>query len=232
MQTVLLAMLFAAVFGATWLLTRTLLPGQALRRLQRLSLRQSAPGATATPTNAAVLPLRRSAAASGPWHRLRTMRRRRAAARRFADMLDLLVVCLEAGLGTDAAIARVAVDMAPSAPVLASELQQVARELRAGASREDALRAMAHRTGLAELQTLATVLVQAERFGTGIAASLRVHAADLRLRQRQAAEEKAARLALKMLFPLIFCVFPALLLVLLGPALIQVRQALLPGMGL
>jgi tight adherence protein C len=81
------------------------------------------------------------------------------------------------------------------------------------------------------LRTLASVLVQAERFGTGIAASLRVHAAELRVRQRQAAEEKAAKLALKMLFPLIFCIFPALLLVLLGPALIQVRQALLPGMG-
>jgi tight adherence protein C len=90
---------------------------------------------------------------------------------------------------------------------------------------------MARRTGLAEVQTLAAVLVQAERFGTGIAASLRVHAADLRVRQRQAAEEKAARLALKLLFPLIFCIFPALLLVLLGPALIQVRQALFPGMG-
>jgi tight adherence protein C len=225
MQTALLAMLFAAVFGATWLLSRTLLPDQALRRLQKLTRSQAAPVAAATP------PLRRAAVASGPWQRMCAMRRRRAAARRFADMLDLLVVCLEAGLGTDAAIARVAADMTLSAPVLAAELQQVARELRAGASREDALRAMAQRTGLAELQTLASVLVQAERFGTGIAASLRVHAADLRVRQRQAAEEKAARLALKLLFPLIFCIFPALLLVLLGPALIQVRQALLPGMG-
>jgi tight adherence protein C len=159
------------------------------------------------------------------------VRERRAALRGFADMLDLLVICLEAGLGIDAAIARVATDMTLSAPVLAAELQQAARELRAGASREDALRAMAQRTGIAELRTLASVLVQAERFGTGIAASLRVHAADMRVRQRQAAEEKAARLALKLLFPLIFCIFPALLLVLLGPALIQVRQALLPGMG-
>ena len=220
MQTALLAMLFFAVFGGTWLLVGTLLPGQSVRRMQRLIRRQTAP-----------LPLRRSVGGTGPWRRLRTMRRRRAAARHFADMLDLLVVCLEAGLGTDAAIARVAADMMLSAPVLAAELQQVARELRAGASREEALRAMAGRAGLPELQTLASVLVQAERFGTGIAASLRVHVADLRVRQRQAAEEKAARLALKLLFPLIFCIFPALLLVLLGPALIQVRQALLPGLG-
>ena len=225
MHTALLAMLFAAVFGGAWMLTRALLPDQSLRRLQRMMR----PGPE--PAAAAALPLRRGAGAAGPWQRLRGLRRRRAAARHVADMLDLLVVCLEAGLGADAAIARVAGDMALSAPLLAAELQQAARELRAGASRDEALRAMALRTGLAEMQTLATVLVQAERFGTGIAASLRVHAADLRVRQRQAAEEKAARLALKLLFPLIFCIFPALLLVLLGPALIQVRQALLPGMG-
>ena len=225
MQAALLLMLFAGVFGGAWLLMRALLPDQSLRRLQRLTWRQDAPPASAT------LALRRGAEAASPWRRLRILRRRRIAARQFADMLDLLVVCIEAGLGTDAAIARVAADMSLSAPVLAAELQQAARELRAGASREQALRAMARRTGLAEAETLATVLVQAERFGTGIAASLRVHAADLRVRQRQAAEEKAARLALKLLFPLIFCIFPALLLVLLGPALIQVRQALIPGMG-
>src|SRR6478609_3393545 len=116
MRTVLLAVLFAAVFYGSWLLTRVLLPGQPLRRLdrlQRLSRRQAAPR-----------PLRRTAAAAGPWRRLRTMRRRRAAARCFPDMLDLLVVCLEAGLGADAAIARVAADMTPGAPLLAAELQQ------------------------------------------------------------------------------------------------------------
>ena len=147
-------------------------------------------------------------------------------------MLDLLVVCLEAGLGADAAIARVAADMSLSAPVLAAELQQAARELRAGASREEALRAMARRTGhRPRCSALARVLVQAERFGTGIAASLRVHAADLRVRQRQAAEEKAARLALKLLFPLIFCIFPALLLVLLGPASSRCVRRCCPGWG-
>ncbi len=227
MQITLLLMLFAAVFSATWLLMLTLLPDRKLRRLQQLAGRGLA---TPAPVGGAA-PLRRATETRGAWRRLRTMRERRAALRGFADMLDLLVICLEAGLGIDAAIARVATDMTLSAPVLAAELQQAARELRAGASREDALRAMAQRTGIAELRTLASVLVQAERFGTGIAASLRVHAADMRVRQRQAAEEKAARLALKLLFPLIFCIFPALLLVLLGPALIQVRQALLPGMG-
>ena len=227
MHVALLAMLFAGVFCGTWMLTRALLPGQSLRRLQRLMRSRAAPPEAA----AAAVSLRRRAGAVGPWQRLRAMHRRRAVARHVADLLDLLVVCLEAGLGADAAIARVAADMALCAPLLAAELQQVARAVRAGASRDEALRAMAQRTGLAEMQALATVLVQAERFGTGIAASLRIHAADLRVRQRQAAEEKAARLALKLLFPLIFCIFPALLLVLLGPALIQVRQALFPGGG-
>ena len=223
MHVLLLALLFAAVFGATWLLVRRMLPGAALWRLRQLQA-----GRPALP---APLPLRRQGPAAHPWQRLRSLRRRRAAARSFPDMLDLLVVCMEAGLGTDAAIGRVAADMALTAPVLAAELQRVALELRAGAGKEDALRAMARRTGLAELQALVAVLVQAERFGTGIAASLRLHAAELRQQRRQVAEERAARLALKLLFPLIFCIFPALLLVLLGPAMIQVRQALLAGMG-
>ena len=226
MNALLFGTLFAAIFFGAWMLALALLPQHALRRLQRLDASRASP---ATP--AATVLLRRVDARPGPWRWLRMLRYRRAAARRFADMLDLLVICLEAGLGIDAAIARVAADMTLHAPLLAAELQQVARELRAGAAREEALRAMALRTGLAELHTLATVLVQAERFGTGIAVSLRVHAAELRVRQRQAAEEKAARLALKLLFPLIFCIFPALLLVLLGPAMIQVRQALLPGAG-
>lgn len=220
MALLLSGLLFAAVFGATWRLTRRLLPGSTRQRLQQLR-----PAPPARP------PVLRKAAMVGGWQRLRTIRRRRAASRSFPDMLDLLVVCLEAGLGMDAAIARVAADMTLTAPVLAAELQQVALALRAGAGRAHALGGMARRTGLAELQALASVLMQAERFGTGIAASLRLHAAELRLRRRQTAEERAARLALKLLFPLIFCIFPALLLVLLGPALIQVRQALLPGMG-
>ena len=220
MALLLSGLLFAAVFGATWRLTRRRLPGSTRQRLRQLR-----PAPPASP------PVLRKAAVAGGWQRLRTLRRRRAAARGFPDMLDLLVVCLEAGLGMDAAIARVAADMTLTAPVLAAELQQVALALRAGAGKADALGGMARRTGLTELQALVSVLMQAERFGTGIAASLRLHAAELRLRRRQIAEERAARLALKLLFPLIFCIFPALLLVLLGPALIQVRQALLPGMG-
>jgi tight adherence protein C len=211
--------LFVAVFGIIWLLARRMLPGPGAYRLRRMRL--AAPGGAAL--------IRRREPGPGVWRRLRDRRRRRALAHAFPDLLDLLVVCLEAGLGIDAAIARVSADMALHAPELAAELEQVCLELRAGAGRQAALRAMARRTGLHELHALASVLAQAERFGTGVAAALRQHAAELRLRRRQLAEERAARLALKLLFPLIFCIFPSLLLVLLGPASIQVRQALLSG---
>jgi tight adherence protein C len=213
--------LFAAVFGIILLLARRMLPGPAAYRLRKM--RTAAPGSAAL--------IRRREPGPGPdlLRRLRDRRRRRALAHAFPDLLDLLVVCLEAGLGIDAAIARVSDDMALYAPELAAELEQVSLELRAGAGRQAALRAMAQRTGLHELQALAAVLAQAERFGTGVATALRQHVAELRLRRRLLAEERAARLALKLLFPLIFCIFPSLLLVLLGPAAIQVRQALLSG---
>lgn len=211
--------LFTVVFGIIWLLASRMLPDPAALRLRRM--RAPAP-------RSAALVRRRKAGASA-WRRLSDRRRRRRLAQAFPDLLDLLVVCLEAGLSMDAAIARVSADMALYAPELAAELEQASLELRAGAGRQAALRAMAQRTGLSELQALAAVLAQAERFGTGVAASLRQHAVELRLRRRQLAEERAARLALKLLFPLIFCIFPSLLLVLLGPASIQVRQALLSG---
>lgn len=147
----------------------------------------------------------------------------------FPDALDLLIVCLEAGLALDAAIARVALELAANAPEVSDELQLVTLELRAGSSREKALRNLAARTGVAGIDTLVAMLIQAERFGTSAADSLRVHAEELRTRRRQQAEETAAKVALKLLFPLIFCIFPALLLVLLGPAMIQIYRALLPA---
>jgi tight adherence protein C len=147
----------------------------------------------------------------------------------FPDALDLLIVCLEAGLALDAAIARVARELDANAPEVSYELQLVTLELRAGSSREKALRNLAARTRVAGIDTLVAMLIQAERFGTSAADSLRAHADELRTRRRQQAEETAAKIALKLLFPLIFCIFPALLLVLLGPAIIQISRALLPA---
>lgn len=149
----------------------------------------------------------------------------------FPDALDLMTICIEAGLAIDAALMRVADEMAAVAPVLSEELHLVTLELRAGNSKEKALRNLAMRTGVEDVDMLVAMLIQAERFGTSIANSLRVHSEGLRTKRRQRAEEAAAKIALKLLFPLIFCIFPALLLVLLGPAMIQIYRVLLPTMG-
>jgi tight adherence protein C len=107
----------------------------------------------------------------------------------------------------------------------------VTLELRAGNSKEKALRNLAMRTGVDDVEALVSMLIQAERFGTSIADSLRVHAEGLRTKRRQRAEETAAKIALKLLFPLIFCIFPSLMLVLMGPAMIQIYRVLLPTMA-
>lgn len=146
------------------------------------------------------------------------------------DAVDLMMVCIEAGLGLDAAIARVAQEIRLKSAEMADELYLVGLELRAGASRERALRNLALRTGVEEVDELVTMLVQCDRFGTSIADSLRVHSETLRTKRRQRAEEAAAKIPVKLLFPLIFFIFPALLLVLMGPAIISIYRVLVPVM--
>ncbi|MDO8301246.1 type II secretion system F family protein [Lacisediminimonas sp.] len=151
----------------------------------------------------------------------------------FPDSLDLMTVCVEAGLAVDAAIARIAAEMVTAAPALAEEMHLVTLDLRAGSSKERALRNLAIRTGVEDIDSLVAMLIQAERFGTSIGDSLRVHSDSLRTRRRQKAEEAAAKVALKLLFPLIFCIFPAIMLVLLGPAMMQLFKVLsAPGQGI
>lgn len=149
----------------------------------------------------------------------------------FPDALDLMTVCIEAGLAIDAALMRVADEMRHKSQALSEELHLVTLELRAGASKEKALRNLAMRTGVEDVDALVAMLIQAERFGTSIADALRVHADMLRTKRRQRAEEAAAKIALKLLFPLIFCIFPSMLLVLLGPAFIRIYRVLLPLMS-
>jgi len=145
----------------------------------------------------------------------------------FPDALDLMTVCVEAGLAMDAALARVGNEIGLKSPVLAEELQLVTLELRAGSSKEKALRNLALRTGVEDVDALAKMLIQAERFGTSIGTALRVQSEQLRTRRRQLIEEKAAKIATKLLFPLIFCIFPALLVVLLGPAVLQIMRSVM-----
>lgn len=146
------------------------------------------------------------------------------------DALDLMTVCVEAGLALDAAIARVGQEMRLSSPALADEFHLANLELRAGASREQALRNLALRSGVEEVDALVTMLVQADRFGTSVADSLRIHSESLRTKRRLRAEETAAKIPVKLLFPMIFFIFPSLLLVLLGPAFISIIRILLPTM--
>jgi tight adherence protein C len=144
----------------------------------------------------------------------------------FPDATDLVIVCIEAGLGLDMAIARTGREMAVRSEALADELQLIGTELRMGATRERALRNFARRTGVEEISMFVAMVLQADRFGTSIAESLRIHAESLRLRRRLRAEELAAKIPLKLLFPLIFMIFPSLLLVLLGPSMISVINTL------
>ncbi|MES2299556.1 MAG: type II secretion system F family protein [Pseudomonadota bacterium] len=155
-------------------------------------------------------------------------RRQRELFAAFPDALDLMRICVEAGLGLDAAINRVGDEMRRQSEALYEELHLVSLELRAGAARDQALRNLALRMGLEDVDALVAMLVQAERFGTSVADSLRVHAESLRVKRRLRAEEAAATVPVKLLFPLIFCIFPALLVVLLGPAILSIVRVLLP----
>ena len=145
-----------------------------------------------------------------------------------ADMLDLLVVSVEAGLGLDQAMTRVGQELAFAYPELADELRLINLELRAGKARSEALRNLADRTGVEDLSSLVTMLIQTDKFGTSVAQSLRVYSETLRTKRRQRAEEAAAKTGVKMVFPLVFCIFPAIWVVTIGPAAIRFVNVLFP----
>jgi tight adherence protein C len=140
------------------------------------------------------------------------------------DALDLMVICVEVGLGLDQSLLRVAQELRIVHPELSEELQMVNLEMRVGKTRLDALRELARRTGVDELKSLVAMLIQTERFGTSIAQSLRVFSDDMRTRRRQQAEEMSAKTTVKMVPPLVFFIFPALLVVILGPAIIALMR--------
>lgn len=144
------------------------------------------------------------------------------------DGLDLLVVCVEAGLGLNAAFVKITEEFKLSAPVLSDEFDIVNREMVAGKPRQEALHALAERTGVEDVKSLVAMLVQTEKLGTSLSQSLRVHSDSLRTRRRQRAEEAAAKTTIKLVFPLVFLLFPALFIVILGPGVIQIIRVLLP----
>lgn len=153
-------------------------------------------------------------------------RRQREIQSALPDMLDLLVVCVEAGQGLNQALLRVSQEIASVSPAMSAELDLVNREIRAGASRQDAMRNLGERTDLFDLRSLAAMLIQADRFGTSIGNALRVHAESLRTARRQRAEEAAAKTTIQLVFPLVFCVFPAMFVVVVLPAVLHVLEVL------
>ena len=145
------------------------------------------------------------------------------------DALDLLIVCLEAGLGIDQAISKCAEELSLAYPHLAEELRMVNVEGRAGKPRIEAFKNFADRTKVDDVRALVSMLVQTDRFGTSIAQALRIHADVSRTKRRQRAEERAAKIGVKLVFPLVFCLFPAFYVVTLGPAILKFVEALSPG---
>jgi tight adherence protein C len=149
----------------------------------------------------------------------------------FPDAADLMLVCVEAGLGLDTGLTRVADEMRVKSMALAEELHLTNLEMRAGATRERSLRNLALRTGVEEIGIFASMLVQADRFGTSIGESLRVFSDELRHKRQTRAEEQAAKVPTKLLFPLVACIFPAIIMVIMGPAVIRVVRVILPMIG-
>ena len=161
------------------------------------------------------------------WVRLAIARRQEKITDGFPDALDMMVVCVEAGMGLDQAIKRISDEMKPTHRVISEEFAQMNMELRAGRSRQDAMRNLAARTDVEDVKSLVTLLLQTDKFGTSVANALRVHSDSMRTKRRQRAEEMAAKLPVKMLFPLVLFIFPAIFVVLLGPGAIQIYRVLI-----
>jgi tight adherence protein C len=169
----------------------------------------------------------------GPNEYVRRMaaRRQKNIARGLPNTLDLLVVCVESGLGLDQAILQVSKELEHAHPEISEEFGFVNLELKAGKRRIEALRNLGERTGVEDLRKLVAVLIQADRFGTGVAQSLRAHADFMRVQSRQVAEEKAAKLGVKLIFPIFFCILPSLFVVTVGPVAMRIVRELIPMMN-
>jgi tight adherence protein C len=150
--------------------------------------------------------------------------------RALPDALDLAVVCVEAGLGLDQSLVRIGQELRTVYPALSDEFNLYNLEVNAGKKRSDALRNLGQRTDVDDIRSFAAVLIQTDRFGTSVAQSLRVFAETMRTKRRQRAEEHAAKMSVKMIPPLVLFIFPAIFVVMLGPAIIAIIRQLLPGL--
>jgi len=163
--------------------------------------------------------------------RRKASKRQKEISRGLPNALDLMVVCVESGLGLDQAILQVSKELEHAHPEISEEFGMVSLELKAGKRRVEALRNLAERTGVDDLKKLVAVLIQADRFGTGVAISLRQHSDFMRVQARQVAEEKAAKLGVKLVFPIFFCILPSLFVVTVGPVVMKIMRELVPMMN-
>jgi len=165
------------------------------------------------------------------WLRRTISRRKETIMRALPDALDLMVVCVEAGLGLDQAINRVADEIKLSHKELSEEFHLLGLELRTGVARTDALRNLSRRVDLEEIKSLIALLVQTDRFGTSIGQALRVHSDAMKVSRQMKAEERAAKIPVKLLLPLILFIFPSVFVAILGPGVIRIIRTLLPSLG-
>lgn len=164
--------------------------------------------------------------APGLWLQRRISLRKKAIQNGLPDALDLLIICMESGSGLDQAIAKASAELEISHPHVAYELRLITTEIRAGKPRMEAMKNFANRTGVDDVRSLVAMLVQTDRFGTSVAQALRVHASNARTKRRQFAEEKAAKLGVKLVFPLVLCIFPGVYVICLGPAVVAIYRTL------
>jgi tight adherence protein C len=159
------------------------------------------------------------------WLNGKIKERQQSLERALPDAMDLLVTCVEAGLGLDAAMSRVAQELVLSSPTLADELNQTFLEVQAGVPRADSFRRLAERTGVEDLRSLAAMLIQTDIFGTSVARALRIHSDGMRVKRMQQAEEKAAMVSVKMTIPLVLFILPSLIAVVMGPAIVMITRS-------
>lgn len=163
--------------------------------------------------------------------RIKAKRRQKEISKGLPNALDLMVVCVESGLGLDQAIIQVSKELEHAHPDISEEFGLLHLEMKAGKRRSEALRNLADRTASDDLKKLVAVLIQADKFGTGVAQSLRAHADYIRVQSRQAAEEKAAKLGVKLVFPIFFFILPSLFVVTVGPVVVKIVRELVPMMN-
>lgn len=163
------------------------------------------------------------------WLGRKTALRKKQIRNGLPDALDLMIVCIESGSGIDQAIVKASDELDISHPALAEELRLISTEMRAGKPRLEAFKNFASRTKVDDVRSLVAMLIQTDRFGTSVAQALRTHAETSRTKRRQNAEERAAKIGVKLVFPLVFCLFPSLYIAILGPAIVQYFHEFRPG---